>query len=150
MWKFSERSIGNLVGVKPILAEITHHAIALSAVDFAVIEGVRNLERQKKLFEAGASQTMQSKHLDGCAVDLMAYIGDRASWEIAFYDEIAEAMRMAARERGVALRWGAAWNVPDITKWTGTMEQAYNFYVDARRAVGRRPFVDGPHFELVD
>jgi peptidoglycan L-alanyl-D-glutamate endopeptidase CwlK len=150
MWKFSERSIGNLVGVKPILAEITHHALALSAVDFAVIEGVRTLERQKKLFEDGASQTMQSKHLDGSAVDLMAYIGDRASWEIAFYDEIAEAMRMAARERGVALRWGAAWNVPDITKWTGTMEQAYNFYVDARRAAGRRPFIDGPHFELVD
>lgn len=150
MWKFSERSIGNLVGVKPILAEITHHALALSAVDFAVIEGVRTLERQKKLFEAGASQTMQSKHLDGSAVDLFAYIDGRGSWEISLYDEIAEAMRMAARERGVALRWGAAWNVPDITKWTGTMEQAYNFYVDARRATDRRPFVDGPHFELVD
>jgi peptidoglycan L-alanyl-D-glutamate endopeptidase CwlK len=150
MWKFSERSINNLVGVKPILAEITHHALALSVIDFAVIEGLRTVERQKQLYAAGASHTLQSKHLDGSAVDLMAYVDGRASWEISLYDEIAEAMRLAARERGVALRWGAAWTVPDITKWTGTMEQAYNAYIDSRRSSGRRPFIDGPHFELVD
>jgi len=28
------------------------------------------------------------------------------------------------------------------------MEEAMNAYVDLRRSQGRRPFIDGPHFEL--
>jgi hypothetical protein len=28
------------------------------------------------------------------------------------------------------------------------MEQAMNAYVDLRRSQGKRPFIDGPHFEL--
>jgi hypothetical protein len=28
------------------------------------------------------------------------------------------------------------------------MEDAMNSYVDLRRSEGRRPFIDGPHFEL--
>ena len=62
---------------------------------------------------------------------------------------IADAMKAAAIELGVSLRWGAAWNVPDITKWEGTMADAMNHYIDERRKQGRRPFIDGPHFELV-
>jgi hypothetical protein len=29
------------------------------------------------------------------------------------------------------------------------MEAAMNHYIDARRKEGKRPFIDGPHFELV-
>ena len=92
---------------------------------------------------------MDSKHLIGDAVDLVAFLGSRISWELALYDEIADAMRAAAREENVGIRWGAAWNIPDIRHWTGTMEAAMNFYVDARRGLGKRPFIDAPHFELV-
>jgi hypothetical protein len=28
------------------------------------------------------------------------------------------------------------------------MEEAMNNYIDLRRSEGRRPFIDGPHFEL--
>jgi hypothetical protein len=28
------------------------------------------------------------------------------------------------------------------------MEDAMNSYIDLRRSQGRRPFIDGPHFEL--
>ena len=30
----------------------------------------------------------------------------------------------------------------------GTMEQAMMAYIDLRRSEGKRPFIDGPHFEL--
>jgi peptidoglycan LD-endopeptidase CwlK len=87
--------------------------------------------------------------LDGKAVDLMAYIGDgRASWELNLYDDIADAMKEAAVETGAVLRWGAAWHIPDIRQWNGTMEDAMNAYVDLRRSEGKRPFIDGPHFEI--
>ena len=30
------------------------------------------------------------------------------------------------------------------------MEDAMNDYIDLRRSQGRRPFIDAPHFELMD
>ena len=106
------------------------------------------MEEQRVLVDKGASKTMRSKHLDGKAVDLMAYIGSRGSWELNLYDDIADAMKEAAVETGAVLRWGAAWHIPDIRQWNGTMEDAMNAYVDLRRSEGKRPFIDGPHFEI--
>ena len=147
-FKLSKRSLDRLEGVKPELVAVVKRAIELTGVDFGVTEGVRSIETQKDYVARGVSQTMTSKHLTGDAVDLVAYVGPRVSWELNLYDDIADAMKAAAIELGVPLRWGAAWNVPDITKWQGTMADAMNHYIDERRKQGRRPFIDGPHFEL--
>lgn len=147
-FKLSQRSLSRLEGVDPKLVAVVKRAIELTKVDFGVTEGVRSLETQKDYVARGVSQTMNSKHLTGDAVDLVAYIGSRVSWELNLYDDIADAMQAAARELGVPLRWGAAWNVPDIRAWHGSMADAMNHYIDERRKQGRRPFIDGPHFEL--
>jgi peptidoglycan L-alanyl-D-glutamate endopeptidase CwlK len=144
----SQRSLDNLTGVDDRLVRVVKRAIELTKVDFGVVEGLRTEERQRELVNKGASQTMASKHIEGKAVDLMAYIGPRASWELNLYDDIADAMKAAAIAENVALRWGAAWSVKDIRKWQGSMESAMNSYIDERRAQGRRPFIDAPHFEL--
>jgi len=149
-YKLSNRSLEKLEGVDDRLVEVVKKAIEYTEVDFGVIQGLRTLEEQEALVAKGASQTMKSKHLEGKAVDLMAYIGSRGVWEINVYDEIADAMKKAAQEVGVQVRWGAAWTVSDIREWDGTMEEAMNSYVDARRSQGRRPFIDAPHFELMD
>lgn len=81
-------------------------------------------------------------------MDLVAYVDGRVSWELNLYDNIAEAMRQAAQEHDLPLRWGAAWNVPDIREWKGSMEEAMNHYIDERRSQNRRPFIDAPHFEV--
>ena len=148
-YKLSTKSQERLMGLEPELKEIVYEAIKVTKVDFGVIEGLRTEEKQKQLVESGASQTMKSKHLDGRAVDLMAYIGGRGSWELNVYDEIADAMKEAAIKVDVAVRWGAAWTVTDIREWKGTMEEAMNSYIDTRRGQGRRPFIDAPHFELM-
>ena len=67
---------------------------------------------------------MKSKHLQGRAVDLMAYVDGRGCWEINVYDEVADAMRRSASINDVAIRWGGAWTVPDIREWQGTMVEA--------------------------
>jgi len=145
----SQRSLDNLVGVDDRLVRVVKRAIESTKVDFGVIDGVRTPERQRELFDKGASQIREGgKHVEGKAVDLMAYIGPRASWELNLYDDIADAMKAAAIAENVALRWGAAWSVKDIRKWQGSMESAMNSYIDERRAQGRRPFIDAPHFEL--
>jgi len=144
----SQRSLDRLEGVHDDMVRVVKKAIDLTKVDFGVICGLRTIEEQKALVDKGASQTMKSKHLDGLAVDLMAYVGGRASWELNLYDDIADAMKEAAELEGVSVRWGAAWHINDIATCGMTMEQAMNSYIDTRRAEGRRPFIDGPHFEL--
>jgi hypothetical protein len=57
-------------------------------------------------------------------------------------------MMEAAKLEDVALRWGAAWHINDLRTCNMTMEAAMNDYIDTRRQEGRRPFIDGPHFEL--
>ena len=152
-FKLSGRSLNKLEGVHPTMVDTVKRAIELSKVDFGVIYGVRSLAEQKRLYEAKRSQTMKSKHLiqpDGTshAVDLMAYDGNEPSWEIVMYDDIADAMKKAALETGAKICWGAAWNIDDITKWDGTMQEAMNAYIDLRRSQSRTPFIDGPHFQL--
>ena len=153
MFKLSQRSFQRLVGVHPKLVDTVKLAIKKSDTDFGVIFGVRDLATQEKLFKSGKSQTMKSKHLiqeDGYAhaVDLMAYDSGEPSWDIVDYDNIADAMKAAALETGTKICWGAAWQIKDITTWDGTMEQAMNAYIDLRRSQSRRPFIDGPHFQL--
>ena len=148
-YKLSTRSQEKLVGINSELKKVVCLAITYTKIDFGVIEGVRTVVQQKALVESGASQTMDSKHLKGRAVDLMAYVNGRGCWELNVYDEIADAMKRAAIESDVAIRWGAAWTVTDIREWNSTMEEAMNSYVDIRRSQGRRPFIDAPHFELM-
>ena len=153
-FQLSQRSLDKLEGVHPDLVKVVKLAITYTDVDFGVIYGVRDLATQERLFKSGRSQTMKSKHLIqdsgySHAVDLVAYDGSDVVWEINVYDDIADAMKAAAKEVGCAIKWGAAWSVGNIVDYGGTMEEAMNEYIDLRRSQGRRPFIDGPHFELM-
>ena len=147
-YKLGKRSLSNLEGVDERLVTVVKYAMSVTKQDFSVICGLRTMAEQKALVAKGASQTMKSKHIDGNAVDLMAYI-DGGRWELNLYDEIADAMKEAAEAAGVKLRWGAAWTIDDIGAWDGTAENAMNSYIDTRRSQSRRPFIDAPHFELM-
>ena len=148
-FKLSARSIKKLEGVEKDLVSVVMDAIKLTKVDFGVTYGVRTLAEQEKLYASGRSQTMKSKHLDGRAVDLVAYFGSDISWELNVYDDICDAMAEAARRNSVAIKWGAAWSEGDIRMYQGTAEDAMNAYVDLRRSQSRRPFIDAPHFEMM-
>ena len=145
----SQRSLGRLDGVNNKLHSVVTTAITLTNVDFGVTCGLRTEKEQEDLVARGASQTMKSKHLTGDAVDVVAYIGSRISWELNLYDDIADAFKEASVREGVGIRWGASWHIPDLRDWEGTAEDAMNAYIDLRRSQGRRPFIDAPHFELI-
>jgi peptidoglycan L-alanyl-D-glutamate endopeptidase CwlK len=143
-----KRSLQKLSTVDDRLQRIVYYAIAVTKQDFSVICGIRTKSEQRKLVASGASQTMNSKHLDGLAVDLMAYSGG-GRWELNLYDEIADAMKEGAGHEKISLRWGAAWHINSIGEWPQSSEEAMNAYIDLRRSQGRRPFIDAPHFELI-
>ena len=110
----SNRSKGKLEGVHPDMVAVVETAITLTKVDFGVTYGVRTVEEQEKLVASGRSQTMKSKHLIqdsgySHAVVVVAYDGSDVVWEINVYDDICDAFKQAAEEKGVAIKWGAAW-----------------------------------------
>ena len=146
-FKLSQRSLDKLEGVHPDMVKCVTSAIEWSKVDFGVICGMRTEAEQKELVAKGASQTMKSKHLEGLAVDLMAYVGSRASWELNLYDDIADAIRVGAVIEGVDVTWGGAWH-KTLNDWDGSAHDLMNEYIDLRRSQGRKPFIDGPHFQI--
>lgn len=120
MYSLGVRSKARLKGVHPDLVKVVEKAIQLTTVDFTVLEGVRDAVRQKKLVESGASQTLNSRHLTGHAVDLGAWVDDQVDWSWPLYHKINAAMQEASKLVGVPIEWGGNW----------------------------RTFKDGPHFQL--
>jgi len=105
-YKLSQRSMQNLSGVHPDLVAVVKRAIDITEQDFSVIEGVRNIDRQRQLVAKGASKTMNSRHLTGHAVDLAPY---PLSWDWEYFYPIADAMKQSAGELDVDLEWGGDW-----------------------------------------
>ena len=108
-FKFSQRSENNLKGVNPDLVKIVRRALQISPVDFGITEGLRTVERQRQLVAAGKSQTMNSRHITGHAVDVFAYPTSAGSWEWKYYEQIATAFKQAAKELNIPVEWGGDW-----------------------------------------
>ena len=119
-FKLSQRSLDRMKGVDERLVNVVKRAIELSEIDFVVTEGLRTKERQTELFKAGATRTMNSKHIVGKAVDLAALVGGSVRWDWPLYEKLAVAMKRAAEILNVKIQWGGDWV----------------------------SFKDGPHFEL--
>ena len=120
MFALGARSKMRLKEVHPDLVKVVERAIQISDVDFTVLEGKRSPERQKALVAAGASQTLNSRHLTGHAVDLGAWVDNQVDWSWPLYAKINAAMQEASKQVGVPIEWGGGW----------------------------RTFKDGAHFQL--
>lgn len=114
------RCRARLAKVHPDLGRVVERAASAADPDFIVTEGLRSIERQAELLAAGASRTMNSRHLTGHAVDLAVKVGAKIRWDWPVYARLADTMKRAARELDVAIVWGGDW----------------------------KTFRDGPHFEL--
>lgn len=146
------KSLANLQGVHPKLGAVVQLAISQTAQDFTVQEGLRTSARQRLLVASGASQTLNSKHLQqpdgfGHAVDLVPWIDGQPRWEWGPIYHIAAAMREAASICATPIRWGGVWDrrLNDLPEGVGALKAAVQAYS------ARHPgpdFLDGPHFEL--
>ena len=117
-YKLGTRSLQNLSGVHPDLVAVVKLAISITEQDFTVIEGIRNINRQRELLKAGKSTTMNSRHITGHAVDMVPWPVD---WnDLERFEVMSEAMKAAAEELDIPIVWGGDW----------------------------KSFYDAPHFEL--
>ena len=117
-YKLGKRSLQSLSGVHPDMVAVVKLAITITEQDFTVIEGIRNINRQRELYKAGKSTTMNSRHITGHAVDMVPWPVD---WnDLERFEVMSEAMKTAAEELDISLVWGGDW----------------------------KSFYDAPHFEL--
>lgn len=119
-FRLSARSLSRLEGVHPDLVKVVKRAIEITPVDFMVTEGLRTRARQVQLVKAGASRTLNSRHITGHAVDVAAWVAGEVRWDWPLYPKIAAAFKQAAKELGIPIVWGGDW----------------------------KSLRDGPHFEL--
>lgn len=150
-YHLGSKSRAELSGVDPRLVAVVERAIATTPVDFTVHDGIRSVEEQKRYVAEGVSWTMRSKHLEGRAVDLVPWINGKPRWEWPPIYRIAAAMRAAAIDVGVTLRWGGVWDrsLNDLPATPSGLEAEVVAYVARRRAAGKRASIDGPHYEIV-
>ena len=117
-YKLGKRSLQSLSGVHPDMVAVVKRAIEITEQDFTVIEGIRNINRQRELYKAGKSTTMSSRHITGHAVDMVPWPVD---WnDLERFEVMSEAMKTAAEELDIPIKWGGDW----------------------------KSFYDAPHFEL--
>jgi len=117
-YKLGTRSLQSLSGVHPDMVAVVKRAIEITEVDFTVIEGIRNINRQRELLKAGKSTTLNSRHITGHAVDMVPWPVD---WnDLERFETMAVAMKTAAEELEIPIVWGGDW----------------------------KSFYDAPHFEL--
>ena len=119
-FSFGNKSKERLSGVHPDLVKVMEEAIKESPLDFSITEGLRTKERQQELFSAGKSQTMNSRHLTGKAVDIAVIKDGTVTWDFKYYQLVADHIKGVATKLGIPLVWGGDWV----------------------------SFKDGPHFEL--
>ena len=133
----SRHSIRKMKRLHSHMKAVTYRASEIlrdekSPIDFRVGECERTVETQERYLKTGRSTTMNSRHIikrmkedgvyqDRCAaIDLIALVDNKVTWNWPAYHVIARVMKQAAAELGVPITWGGDW----------------------------KTFKDGPHFQL--
>ena len=109
MPKFHQRSLANLDAVHPDLKRVMLEAIENAPFDFGITEGLRTKERQQQLFNEGKSQTLNSRHLTGNAVDIVIFIDNKVTWDLKYYKVLSEHIKAVAKLNDVPIVWGGDW-----------------------------------------
>ncbi len=115
--KLNDSSIKKLKDVHPDLQRVIYRAAEISPLKFIVTEGLRSLERQKKLLSMGATTTLRSRHITGHAVDLAVWMDDgdgitengEIRWDWILYPKLDKALQEASAIEKVPVEWGGSW-----------------------------------------
>jgi peptidoglycan L-alanyl-D-glutamate endopeptidase CwlK len=111
-FNLSKRSRLNLENIHPDLLGVVMAAGELCSekgLDFIVTDGHRTVEEQREFVRTGKSKTMKSRHLGGFAIDYVALVSGRVTYDVEVMTEIAECFKRAASSCNVPIVWGGDW-----------------------------------------
>lgn len=110
---FSQRSINNLVEVHNDLQTVAACALNKTTVDFVVVDGGRTAKEHAKNVAAGKSWIKRSRHQDGMAIDVAAYVNGQITYEPEYYYHILGAFYLCSELHDVPIITGGEWRVKD-------------------------------------
>jgi hypothetical protein len=138
-FSFATRSRSELSGVHPALKDVMQRALLLSPVDFAIARGRRSSGNPTTPLPQMPGNPVVSRLASGHAASIVAFAQGQYRLDPVLTLDVADAVRRAAKQSDVALRWGGA---PAIANWTDTEDA-----VAAQFAAGQEGAI--PHyFEL--
>lgn len=111
---FSQRSMSNVIETRPEMQALAHCGLDHSKVDFIAIDGGRSFEEQIINVRNGKSWTMRSRHMEGAAIDVAAYVGGAVSYEPVYYAQINDAFSYCSQKMNIPYVWGGSWKVRDL------------------------------------
>lgn len=109
-------------GVDPGLMTVVKRASEISGIPFTIGDkgGMRDQATQDQLVGQGFSQTRNSNHLSGNAIDLLPVVNGKANPNATPQQsaEINRAMKQASQELGTTVNWGGDWqNFKDVAHY---------------------------------
>lgn len=110
---FSQRSLDNIKEVNPKLQALADCALKYSTVDFVVVDGMRTDAEHKANLAKGVSWIKRSKHQDGLAIDVAAYVNGSINFEPKYYYPIAGAFYLCSLELNTPIISGGEWHAKD-------------------------------------
>ena len=116
----NERSLRRLATGNLGLQRLMIQSAKECPVQIEISEVIRTQARQAELVKAGASRTMDSRHLTGHAVDFYILVAGKVRWDWPLYVIAAAHIKKVAAYLDIKIVWGGDW----------------------------RTFKDGPHIEL--
>lgn len=159
---FGTKSLKLLETLDTFLALVLKDAeeAAAAKAPFVLIQTLRTREQHLANVAAGKTRLKaedKSKHeanaagfaeaADVGALDPKTRV---LKWEpLELYYAIAEHVRAAAIKRGVRIRWGGSWDVLNDLPEGLSCATAVFAYSQRRHALGKTPFIDAGHFEVV-
>lgn len=127
------RSEQRLEKAHPLLKKLFLEASKKCPVDIEISEVDRSKKRQEELLKAGATTTMNSRHIAKVpkhpwygtkpvshAVDFYVTVNGKVRWDWPLYKKAADHIKKVAEDLKISIVWGGDW----------------------------KNFKDGPHFEL--
>lgn len=117
-----------LIGVRPNLVQLVELAITMTPVDLTVTDGVRTKEQQALNVARGVSNTTNSRHLTGDAIDVCPWVNGGIPWpdprkhtaaqqqELLdrYWWPVAHTMFEAADKLGMLIQWGNDWDLDGV------------------------------------
>lgn len=141
----SVSNVYHLMWVHPDLSKVVIEAGKFYTKKIKVIEGIRTKKRQSELLLQGKTKTLDSRHLTGHAVDIVTQERGSVLWDEFNAIQLAVAIRAAAIQCGIPIRWGGCWQ--EINS-IDNLKQASKDYIARLKAQKKKPLIDMVHFEL--
>lgn len=98
-----------LVGLNKNLVALVHRVALVAPVPFLVVEGLRTKQRQRELFAAKKTKTLNSKHIIGRAVDVVPIVDGALSWKWDDFMPLVECAKRCASDMSLPMTFGYDW-----------------------------------------